>query len=182
MEKLDEFLPCDDVLHGIKRELTRAGVPEEDIPLDWLPAISAAFGKHISTTEEGYNYISDLLNFHWQQGEINKQYTVLNAIGQPIKEVNPGLVYIFTGVLADGKKVAPSLLQITELPLFKCDGCGVRTHCVKDVINWKRDNIESLCNTCLTYSDDPKQKDEAYPGLCEECTDIMCIHNPDLNR
>ena len=182
MEKLDHFLPTGEILAGIKRQVVKAGVREEDIPLDWLSAISAAFAKHISTSEEGYNYISSLLNFNWQRGKINKQYTILNDIGQPIRDVSPNSIYIFTGVIAEGMRVPLSQVLVEDLPLFKCDGCGVRTHCVKEVVNWKRDNLESLCNLCLSYSEDSKQRDEATPGLCETCTDIMCTHNPEQMR
>ena len=182
MEKLDGFLPDGETLYGIKRQLVNAGVREEDIPRDWVSAISAAFAKYISTSQEGYSYISNLLNFHWQQGKINKQYTILNDIGRPIRDINPRSIYIFTGAIADGERIPLSQLLIEDLPLFKCDGCGVRTHCVKEVINWKKDNLESLCNVCLTYSDIPKQRDEATPGLCDECTDIMCTHNPEQTK
>ena len=178
MEKLDGFLPPEEILYGIRRQLVNAGVREEDIPTNWIPAIAAAFSKVISTKEEGYNYISNLLNFHWQKGKIDKQYTILNEIGQPAKDVKPGSVYIFTGILVDGEKIHPQQLLIEDLPIFKCDGCGIRSHCVKEVVNWKRDSLESLCNMCLMYSDDIKQKQEADMGLCEGCSDLMCIHNP----
>ena len=179
MEKLDNFLPDDETLYGIRRQLVKAGVNEDDIPADWIPAISASFAKYISTSEEGYNYISNLLNFHWQQGKINKQYTILNDIGQAIRDVSPSSVYLFTGVIAEGKRIPPSQLLIEDLPLFKCDGCGVRTHCVKEVVDWKKDRLESLCNLCLMYSEDTKQREEATPGMCDGCSDIMCTHNPE---
>lgn len=180
--KLDGYLPDFETLHLIKRQLINAGVESSSIPEDWLQAISAAFVKHICRTEEGHNYISGLLNFHWQQGSNTKEYLLLNERGDEIQEVKPKDISTFRGCLVEGVPTHPSRIRIKDLPGYKCDDCGTRAHCVTEVLNYRRDRIDSLCNTCLKYSDECKQRDAHVVGMCDDCDDFNCPHNPKMDE
>lgn len=180
--KLDEFLPNIETLYGIRTQLTKAGVDSSAIPEDWLKAISAAFVKHICKTEEGHNFISQLLNFRWQQGLNTKEYILLNERGEEIKDIQPKDISTFNGCLIAGVPVNPSRVKINDLPGYRCDDCGVRAHCVTEVLNYRRDQIDSLCNTCLKHSEEAKQRDYHVVGLCDSCDDLNCPHNPKMEE
>lgn len=179
-EKLDGFLPDEETLYSIRRKLVDAGV--EDVNMEWLRAVSAAFVKHISTSKEGYNYISRLLNFHWQQGANTKEYLVLDRNGEVCREADAEQVHIFSGCLVNGVAVRPSNIRIREKPGYRCDDCGTRAHCVTETLNYRRDDLESLCNTCLKHAEEQRQQNLHSSGMCHECDDLNCPHNPKLEE
>jgi len=135
-EKLDAFLPDTETLQLIKSQLVKAGVDSSSIPDYWLYAICAAFAKHVSSSEEGYNYISRLLNFHWQRGINTKEYILLDHAGNSIQEINYKEISVFTGCLVQGKPVHPSWVRVSDKTGYKCDDCGIRTYCVTEALDF----------------------------------------------
>ena len=180
--KLDFFLPDAEVLQGVKRQLIDAGIDSRAIPQDWLAAICAAFVKQISTKKEGYSYISRLLNFHWQQGSNTKEFIILDDNGNEYAEADHDDVVLVSGCLVKGKPIHPSRVRIRRKPEYRCDDCGSRTFCVTEVFNYHKDRIESLCNMCLKFSEEPKHREQYNSSLCADCGDLNCVHNPKLEE
>jgi len=192
-EKLDQYAPTLERVLGIKRQLLRAGIPEDHIPSDWMPAIIAAMEKWIITTDDGLDYISSLLGFQTRQGDSDKEYTLIDNINQNHKSVKNTQVVFFDGVIVHGRPVPimnpdlkefipPLELEISESTKNKCDSCGIVSHCLKEVLEPYTEKLECLCNFCLSHHENPKVSDYGGFRVCQECSVHSCHHHPSKER
>lgn len=174
---------------GIKRQLLRAGIPEEHLPIDWIPAIIAAMEKWITTTDDGLQYISDLLGFRIRPGESDKDYTLIDNINQNHQSLKTTQVAFFDGVLVRGRPVPimdptlrdfipPLELEISESTKNRCDGCGIVSHCLKEILEPYSERLESLCNYCVTHHEYLRVNDHGEDRVCQECSVSNCHHHP----
>lgn len=188
-EKLDPFAPTKERILGIKRQLLRAGIPEEAIPLDWFPAILAADEKWLATTDEGLQYVCGLLDIKTKYGDTDKVYTLVDNVSNTQSTLKNNQVVFFEGVLVSGRPVAlmdpsvkqfipPLELEISEIDKNKCDSCGIVSHCLKEVLEPFSERLEHLCNYCLTHNEHPRINSMGGFDVCQECTVYKCQHHP----
>jgi hypothetical protein len=188
-EKLDPYAPTLERVLGIKRQLLRAGIPEEQIPMEWLSAIIAATEKWIVTTDEGLSYISELLDFKTRPGDSDKEYALIDNTTQIHHRLKNTQVTFFEGVMVNGRPVPifdpyaqefipPLELDILESSKNKCDGCGIVSHCLKEILEPFSEKLEHLCNYCLTYHEHPRVNDQGGIRICQDCTVKNCQHHP----
>lgn len=192
-EKLDPFGPSLESLSGIKHQLLRAGIPEHEIPHDWLPTIIAATNKWLTTTEDGLRLLSRLFCFDLKYAEDDKDYLLVNnANGQTISLENKQVAF-FSGALVNGRPVAiadprrkgpipPVELEISETTKTRCDDCGIVSHCIKEILEPFSDSLRDLCNNCRTYHEHPKVNELGSYDACRKCSSRVCRHHPASNR
>lgn len=189
IEKLDQYAPTLERVLGIKRQLLRAGIPDEQIPADWLPAIIAAMEKWIVTTDDGLQYISDLLGFKMRYGDSDKDYTLIDNINQNHQTLKNTQVVFFEGAIVHGRSVPvmdpgikefipPVELEISESTKNKCDSCGIVSHCLREVLEPFSEKLEQLCNYCLSHHEHPKISDLGGLRVCQDCSVDSCHHHP----
>lgn len=176
--KLDAFRPSLETLSGIRRQLVDAGIPTEQIPEDWLIAITAAMTKWISRDRHGMAFVVNALGFRWKTGDDDKIYRYIEPTTQNVYEIDPKQVHFFAGAAVRGVPTDPTNVEITERITEQCDGCGISAHCLTDIRDPVSDRIERLCNNCRTLSDNPRVRDKGDPMVCEECTVRDCYHHP----
>ena len=175
---------------GIKRQLLRAGIPEEELPIEWIPAIITAMEKWIVTSDDGLKYISNLLGFKMRYGDSDKDYTLIDNINQDHKSLKNTQVMFFEGVIVHGRPVPimdphvkefipPIELEISESTKNKCDSCGIVSHCLKEVLEPYTEKLECLCNYCLSHHESPRVSDHGGSYICQECSVHNCHHHPE---
>lgn len=178
---------------GIKRQLLRAGIAEEDIPRHWLEAIIAATEKWLVTTEDGLEHFRRLFCFKAKRGEDDKEYTLVDNISGRTITVDKSDVWTFEGALVGGRPVplvdihkrppVPALeLEITENRKTKCDGCGIFAHCIQEVLEPFDERMKSYCNFCISMHEHAKVSDFGGLKNCELCTVHNCKHHPERLR
>lgn len=141
------------------------------------------------TTDEGLEYISNLLRFKMRYGNSDQEYTLIDNINQTQSSLKNTQVVFFEGVLVQGRPVPvmdpsvkdfipPLELEISESSKNKCDGCGITTHCLKEILEPFSEKLERLCNYCLTYHEHPRVNDFGGERVCQECSVHKCHHHP----
>lgn len=177
-EKLDSFIPDADAIAGIKRQLVNAGIEPEAIPIDWLVAIVAGTTKWISQTPDGMSYVVNRLGFQWTQGKDDYVYEYNDYESGNSFVIKPKQIHFFAGAAINGKPVNPRLISSSKNKMEQCDGCGITSHCIKNVRDPAKDRLQSLCNACLYQSDSPRIKEMGNSIICNECTCLDCYHHP----
>lgn len=173
---------------GVRHQLLRAGIHEDDIPGVWLPAIIAAMEKWLITTEDGLKYISKLFDFKIKPAESDKDYILIDKINNTSISLKNTQVWFFEGVMVNGSPVAladpdkPSMypleLEILETTKNKCDSCGIVAHCLREILEPLTDSLVSLCNYCISFHEHPRVNDHGSWTVCEECTVQKCRNHP----
>jgi hypothetical protein len=176
-EKLDRFLPSKEMYHGIKMQLVKAGIDPTAIPEDWLITILAAVSKWQLCTQDGIAETINNLGFDWTTGKDEVFYEYFSPVGT-VEEVNSKDIHFFAGASIRGRPIKPSNIIISKRDEFSCSSCGVKTYCVKEVRNPVIDDIESICNACLTLHENRKMRDKTEGKECSTCTEHKCYHNP----
>ena len=175
-EKLDKFKPNRNDFAMVKRQLVAAGVEPDQIPEEWVIATMAAMAKWVSTTDEGFNYISNLLEFDFTKGDDSKQYGVDTGI--EVFDVDANDICFVRGAIAGGRPVASSRLHWWPKVTSECQSCGVVKHCVKDVHNPITGEPMGLCNHCTCYHEHPRVNDYGDFSKCSDCPVVDCSHHP----
>jgi len=174
---------------GIRHQLLRAGIHEDDLPSSWLPAIIAAMEKWLITTPDGLKYVAGLFNFDIKPGEEDKNYLLVDNVNYTTIPLKTSQVWFFEGALVDGipiplmnvEKVPPLPqleLEISESAKNKCDNCGIVSHCTKELLDPITDNLVSLCNYCVTFHEHPRVNENGGWQVCERCTTLKCKNHP----
>lgn len=177
----------------MKRQLLRAGIPDEEIPQGWLPAIIAAMEKWLVTTDDGIKYISSLYGFKLQDPPDDLSFTLVDNVNRITTELKNNQVWVFKGYLVNGRVVPemdfskdnpmpPLELDISETTKNKCEGCGIVGHCIKDILEPTSDKLVSLCNYCISFHDHPRVHDQGEWQICERCTVLGCKNHPTTSR
>lgn len=180
-EKLDRFRPSLEVLLSVKRQIINAGVDPDSIPMDWLDVAVAAMTRWVTQTPEGMRHIVNCLQFQWKPGLDDHHYEYASPNGE-VFDIPPSKIHFFMGAAIAGNPVNPASLTITKREGSNCEGCGITSHCVKDVRNPVTDRIERLCNTCLFMSDNTHIARSGDPLVCRDCTKKDCAHHPSCHR
>lgn len=178
---------------GIRRQLLRAGIPDEDIPYDWLRSIVAATCKWFVTTNDGLEYFSRLFCFDLKIAENDKDYFLVDNINRTTIPLKNNQVTFFEGVLIDGHPlpradstregpIPPLELEFSDSTKNQCEDCGIVSHCLKEIREPFTDSLMSLCNYCVTYHEHPKVKDQGGCEICQECSVTVCRHHPVSTR
>lgn len=145
--------------------------------------------KWLIKTEDGVKYTSRLFNFDLKQGENDKEYTLVDNESRRTYPLKNTSVWFFSGVLVDGVPtpiVDPHRnghlpkyeLEIEDSAKNKCDSCGIVSHCLKEVMDPYSEKLQSLCNYCLTYHENPRVKDFGGIENCNKCSVIKCKNKP----
>jgi hypothetical protein len=177
-EKLDGFRPSAEVLAGVRRQLVSAGVDPDTIPEDWLFAIVAAMTKWSFRTPSGLEFSLQWLGAQTKKGLDDFDYEYSDSQTGNSYQINPDRVMYFAGASVNGYPVDPQSIYSSKKEENQCDSCGTRRHCVKDVRDPVKDRLESYCNACLSYHDNPRLSSGCSVHKCETCTDVGCYHNP----
>jgi hypothetical protein len=153
-----------------------------------MPAIIAAMTKWTATTKEGLEFVSKLLGFNIKQGESDKDYILIDNVNRKQEQLKNTRVTFFEGVLVDGHPIpvvspdnifiSPIELEILETTKNKCDGCGIVSHCLKEILEPFSDKLEYLCNYCITYHEHPRVNESGGYNICKDCTVFKCQHHP----
>lgn len=178
---------------GVKRQLLRAGINNDDIPNQWLPAIIAAMEKWLVTTDEGLQYTSNLYGFELKPSDDDKTYTLIDNVNRNTTELKNNQVWVFKGYLVNGKVVPemdyskenpipPQELEISESTKNKCEDCGIVSHCLKDILEPSTDRLTSLCNYCISFHEHPRVSDQGGWQICEKCSVTRCKNHPGETR
>jgi len=157
--------------------------------MDWVAASAAAFLKLLLTTEAGLKLISEKFNFQITKANDTKEYSLVDNVSRKVHTLENSQVWFFEGCLVDGVPIPlagkstqnfipPLELEISDLTRNKCDGCGIVSHCSKEVLDTVTDRLLSLCNFCLTYHEHPKVSEQGGYSKCEECALLRCCHHP----
>ena len=176
-------------LIGTKRQLLKAGIVEEEFPSDrMIASIIAAHTKCSLLLEDGLKDFSRLFCFDLKAAESNKEYFVVNNITKKITDVENTDVWFFEGAIVRGVPmvisnpqregaIPPLELEISESTKNQCDGCGILTHCLREITDPYTRRPSSLCNHCITSHEHPKVNDEGCSKRCEECSVYSCPHH-----
>lgn len=178
---------------GIRHQLLRAGIHEDDIPSDWLPAIIAATEKWLTTTHDGLKYVSHLFGFEIKPAEEDKDYLLVDNVNYNSIPLKTSQVHFFNGCLVDGipiplmdptktNPLPPYELEISESPKNRCDNCGIFAHCTKDIVEPVNEKTLSLCNYCITFHEHPRVNDYGGWKKCEQCDALKCRNHPQPQR
>jgi hypothetical protein len=174
---------------GVRHQLLRAGIPEEDIPANWMPAIIAAMEKWLITTEDGLSYISTLFDFKIKPADSDKDYTLIDNVNNTSITLKNSQVWFFEGCLVNGHPVPvidpnknnpiqPIELEIENSTKNQCESCGIVVHCLREILEPITDSLISLCNYCISFHEHPKVSDLGGWTVCEECTVVRCKNHP----
>jgi len=178
---------------GVRHQLLQAGIHEDDIPNDWLPAVIAATEKWLITTPNGLNYIAGLFGFNLKPGEEDKDYLLVDNVNFNTIQLKTSQVCFFEGAMVDGvpvplvdpeknNPIPPLELEISESTKNKCDNCGIVAHCNKEILEPITQQIVSLCNYCITFHEHPRVNENGGWIRCEQCTVLRCKNHPPLTR
>lgn len=192
-EKLDHFDPTLEMILGIKRQLLQAGIPEEEIPYDWLRSMIAATCKWFITTQDGLEHFSRLFCFDLKAADDDKDYLLVDNINRTTIALENKQVTFFEGVMVDGRPVAiadttregpiPALeLEFSDSSKNQCEDCGIVSHCLKEIRVPFTEKLMALCNYCLTYHVHPRVSEQGGTRICQECTVTSCRHHPASTR
>jgi len=176
-------------LIGIKQQLSRAGIDNKDISEDWLRAISAAMTKWLLTTDDGIRYAARLFHLDIKQGDNDKEYTLVDNELRTAHTIKNTSVWFLSGVIVNGRPVPivdphrnghlPKYeLEIEDSTKNKCDSCGIVSHCLKEILEPYSEQLQSLCNYCLTHHEHTKVKDVGGIGNCHKCSVVNCKNKP----
>ena len=178
MDKLDNFRPPQDVLNQIKDTLVKAGVPLEDIPVDWVEAIVAAMMKWQTSSPNGLKYLSDNMGFNIIRGEYDVEYELLSPHNGEVYELDSRSLFFYNGALYKGSPIKIEHLSHNLIPKKACESCGVWAHCTVDVRDPRADRLETFCNSCINKSESLMMSTEAQKYSCKDCSVITCTNNP----
>lgn len=173
----------------MKRQLLKAGIPDEDIPYDWLRAVAAAMTKWLVTTDDGLKYVASVLGFEIKPTEDDKSFTLVDNVNRITTELKNNQVWVFEGYIVNGRVVPvldpsknnpmpPLELDISERTKNQCESCGILSHCLKDVLEPTTDRLTSLCNYCISFHDHPRVNDHGEWQICERCSVTRCKNHP----
>jgi hypothetical protein len=176
--KLDQWMPPPEMKRGIKEILILAGMHPSHIDPVALDTYAAAACKYLSTTDEGIANAMGLFRFHVKRGEPDKSYTYTDTQTRVEMQVRPEDVGLIYGCTLRGKPVSPSQVQVFRREMKSCESCGVQAHCTKDIRNPGTDKISTLCNTCISLSDDHRISQYGHLGDCRTCVATKCFHHP----
>lgn len=178
------------MMQTVRGILTRAGVAEEDLPSRAdQEAVVAATIKWLLTTDGGSEFFSHHFCLKGKHGDADKDYAVIDNVVQKMHTVKNTDVWFFEGVLVRGQPMpisdpqvinstSPYELDIISKEKNKCEGCGIISHCVKEILDPFDDQMKDMCNFCITYHEHPKVNDIGGLRNCEECSVINCRHHP----
>lgn len=170
----------------MKQQLLQAGIDNDHIPHDWLPAIIAATEKWL-TTDDGLKHVCRLFNLKARNANSDNEYTLIDNVNRSAKTVKNSQVWLLEGVVVDGKPVSvltpgtnqdiqPLELEISEKNKNKCDSCGILAHCLTEIREPRTDNLMSYCNYCAYHNEDLRIRDNASLEVCSSCTVSTCSH------
>ena len=174
-DKLDFFRPTSEELNSVKEILTRAGIPEAHIPKEWLYTILAAIIKSQTTTKLGLKLVLRRLNTYIESGKEEFDYELLNEHTGNSTPVSSDELVFFNGTAINGVPVDPSCILAIEKDRVKCDGCGVRSHCVKEIFHPASETLENLCVYCTSH--DEINVYALNPRSCKDCTVSTCTNH-----
>lgn len=177
-EKLDHYKPLPEVRQGVLRQLSKAGIDPDQVPIDWLEAILAATSKWIQTTDEGVAHIASLLNFDFWKGEDEKSYSLIDDESHQIREIDPDDILFVQGILAERRPVTSGQIEIDEKPKHQCDDCGIVSHCIKSIRDPSEDKLKELCNNCIMFNQSPRVNEHGDIDMCDRCSKLDCPHHP----
>ena len=137
-----------------------------NIPIEWTQLYAWVVQDYLLNSKEGKQYIVDLFNFEWKNGESDHEYQIADT-----NLTFPGdQIYFLNAVVVDGHFVPPTHVDEYQLITDRCESCGAFVHCGKDV------NEKLICNHCLYHSDDHALSDGRR--RCELCTVTKCPNHP----
>lgn len=177
MESLDNFIPPPEVLHGTLRQLEEAGLNPDAVPKDWLVTILAAMAKWCRTPD-GLKFLATSLGLRWDRGRDDRLYEYYNPETGEVHPVPSEIIMFIRGIAIRGNVIDERLLNSFEKNHQRCDGCGMSSHCIKEVRDPRTDRLESLCNYCLSMDEMRRVKEQADPSVCDRCTVTTCAHHP----
>ena len=160
----------------MRRQISKAGLDPDSVPTIWVNIVGAAMAKWVSSTSEGFNYISNILEFEFAKGDDSQQYIV--DTGDGALDLDADDVHTVYGCLVKGRPVAPSRLHSMDILTNECHGCGVVKHCVSDISNPVTSRLEWYCNHCLMYHEHPRVNDFGNSSRCLDCRAVDCSHHP----
>lgn len=176
-------------MRGTIQQLLSAGIHEEDIPHNFVPAVLAAHEKWMVTTKEGLEYAAKIFNFNLRSAEDNKEYTLIDNSTRQTYTLKTSQVHFFDGALVDGvpvrifdahqkNNIPPLELEISDLTKTQCDCCGIVSYCIKEVLEPASDKLLNLCNYCITFHEHPRVNELGGMDRCKECSVSNCTHHP----
>lgn len=141
------------------------------------------------TTEDGLKYASQIFKFKIEQGEDTKEYILVDNVNRCVHELKNTQVWFYEGYIVDGvpvplassqneKFIPPYELEFTEITRIKCEGCGIVSHCTKEVLDPIADNLLQLCNFCLTHHEHPRVSELGGYSKCQQCSQLRCSNHP----
>lgn len=162
----------------MRRQLLAAGIPDEQIPTDWLQYIVAATRQWTGTTRDGAADAAQLLGLRMERGATDKNYYAVDH--EEVVEITASGddVWLVQGAILQGEVIDPRNLRVSEKSREPCDGCGMIGSCLKTVRDPSTDQIQFLCNFCCTYHESPHIKDLGGMDNCESCSVLTCAHHP----
>lgn len=147
---------------------------------DMISVVVAAYEDILRNNFEAKGHLASMLNFDWRRGESDKKYEVFDPQTGD-HEVTKGNDITFMHATIHKSKFIPSNhIREIQIELEGCDGCGILSHCTKEIRNKISDRLEKICNHCLVYDD--QLRGEGDLSLCSGCTKTMCEHHPTAKR
>lgn len=167
---------------AVRRQLVEAGIALEAIPNDWVEATIAAMQKWLTTTRDGSRHAADLLQLQVFRGQDDKNYFLVDRENVVEDKIPADDVWFLNGLVVKGVVTDPKGLRISEGARAPCDGCGIISFCLKNVLDPAVGTLKSYCNFCVTSHESPKVYDQGGESICRNCTVTTCAHHPAKRR
>lgn len=169
------------MLSHVHQLCIRAGVPITEASLLFA---ARAITQYLAETGEGKQVMLKLLNSTVVEGSYMKQYYPEGFFGEEAKKLDHRALIEYRGWIFKGKAYPWQAVEIENRPdLEHCDGCGgkfPKAYCAKNVRVYSvgKERLDTLCNHCRLFSDDPKVRDTASQRVCGDCSATSCQFHP----
>lgn len=126
-----------------------------------------------------------ILDSTLKEGTYKEQYFTKNGFGEKDKPLDYRGIVEYKGFIYNGKGVPHTAVFVQKgVDTEACESCGglfPKTYCTKTVRDPRTDGLETLCNNCRLYSDNPTIRDTSSSSTCGNCEMNGCNYHPSRN-